>query len=449
MCVWVTHITNSSCRISDISLDNNQVRKYGIQASSDSTTSAFSYCAISALQRHACHSRRCLPCLGFQRFGQYIRIQGLCREQLASLRRLLSRLGNQTTYTLTGLPDGSWYFAVTAYDINGNESDFSNEVSQTIGTVADTTPPVISGLTSASITTAGATIVWTTNEASTSQVEYGTSTSYGNIALKSSLDLSHSQTLSGLLAGTLYHYRVKSIDAAGNVAVSSDGTFTTTVPVDTTPPVISSVADSNVTSTAATIAWTTNEAANTRVDYGTTTSYDSFAFNGTMATSHSQALSGLTASTLYHYRVRSTDAAGNAAVSGDYTFTTPAPPDTTAPVISSVSSSNLTSSGATIAWTTNEAASTQVEYGTTTGYGTSSALNSSMVTSHTQALSGLVGQYAVSLSREIRRCGGQCGGFRRLYVHDAGSAGHDRAGYQQREQCKSHQHRSNHCLDHQ
>ncbi|PYQ19399.1 MAG: hypothetical protein DMF81_22005 [Acidobacteria bacterium] len=38
--------------------------------------------------------------------------------------------------------------------------------------------------------------------------------------------------------------------------------------------------------------------------------------------SHSQALAGLTAATLYHYRVKSTDAAGNPAVSADSTFTT-------------------------------------------------------------------------------------------------------------------------------
>jgi len=43
-------------------------------------------------------------------------------------------LGNQTTYTVTSLDDGTWYFAVTAFDIDGNESDFSNEVSETIGT---------------------------------------------------------------------------------------------------------------------------------------------------------------------------------------------------------------------------------------------------------------------------------------------------------------------------
>jgi hypothetical protein len=43
-------------------------------------------------------------------------------------------------------------------------------------------------------------------------------------------------------------------------------------------------------------------------------------------TYHSQTLTGLTANTTYHYRGRSADATGNAAVSGDGTFTTAPPP---------------------------------------------------------------------------------------------------------------------------
>jgi hypothetical protein len=39
----------------------------------------------------------------------------------------------QTTWTVTGLGSGIWYFAATAFDTNGNESNFSNEVSTTIG----------------------------------------------------------------------------------------------------------------------------------------------------------------------------------------------------------------------------------------------------------------------------------------------------------------------------
>ncbi len=47
-----------------------------------------------------------------------------------------TNVGDVTTYTLT-LPDGNWYFALTALDTNGNESGYSNEVT----TVLDSTAP--------------------------------------------------------------------------------------------------------------------------------------------------------------------------------------------------------------------------------------------------------------------------------------------------------------------
>jgi hypothetical protein len=57
--------------------------------------------------------------------------------------------------------------------------------------------------------------------------------------------------------------------------------------------------------------------------------------------------------------------------------------------ISSVAATNVSASAATISWKTNTAADSQVEYGLTTAYGQSSALNSSQVTTHRQSLSGL------------------------------------------------------------
>jgi hypothetical protein len=37
--------------------------------------------------------------------------------------------GTEVSYTVTGLPDGLYYFAATAYDSHGIESTYSNEVS--------------------------------------------------------------------------------------------------------------------------------------------------------------------------------------------------------------------------------------------------------------------------------------------------------------------------------
>ncbi len=94
-------------------------------------------------------------------------------------------------------------------------------------------------------------------------------------------------------------------------------------PPDTTPPVISSVAATSVTSSGAVITWTTDEAADSEVDYGTAPgTYTDTASDATLVTSHSVPLSGLAASTTYYYVVTSTDASNNSAMSAEFSFTT-------------------------------------------------------------------------------------------------------------------------------
>ena len=151
-------------------------------------------------------------------------------------------------------------------------------------------------------------------------------TAYGENSIRNpAMVTSHSVALGGLPSNTLIHYRVRSRDASGNLAVSGNFSFTTLGGADTTPPAISNVASSGVTASGAIVMWTTNEASDTQVEYGTTTGYGSASsLNTGMVTSHSVGLTGLTASRLYHYRVKSKDAAGNLAVSSDFTFTTSA-----------------------------------------------------------------------------------------------------------------------------
>ncbi|MGH9702401.1 MAG: choice-of-anchor Q domain-containing protein [Candidatus Acidiferrales bacterium] len=92
-----------------------------------------------------------------------------------------------------------------------------------------------------------------------------------------------------------------------------------------TGPTISSVSATSVAATSDIIRWSTNVAADSQVEYGTAASYGSITVRDTFPrTAHSMALIGLAPSTLYHYRVRSRNAAGNLSVTPDSTFTTPA-----------------------------------------------------------------------------------------------------------------------------
>ena len=78
------------------------------------------------------------------------------------------------------------------------------------------------------------------------------------------------------------------------------------------------------TTTTATITWTTAVPANSQVTYGTTTSYgSSSALNSSLVTTHSVALTSLTAGTTYHYRVLSADSTGVVVTGLDNIFTTP------------------------------------------------------------------------------------------------------------------------------
>jgi hypothetical protein len=189
-------------------------------------------------------------------------------------------------------------------------------------TVTVANPPKISQVRHSLVTTSSVTIAWTTSTPADSQVDDGTSTSYGaSTALGPALVTSHTETLSGLTSGTAYHYRVRSRDAGGNLTVSRDFTFTTKALV------ISAVRALSLTTSGATIAWTTNEPADSQVDAGLSISYGTSTTRTTMlVTSHSQALAGLAAGTKYHYRVRSRDVAGNLTISPDVTFTTTAIP---------------------------------------------------------------------------------------------------------------------------
>lgn len=161
------------------------------------------------------------------------------------------------------------------------------------------------------------------------------------------------------------------------------------LPPDTTAPSTpTNLSATTVSSSAINVSWTAS------TDAVGVTGYKIFRNGTQIGTSASASYSdtGLSASTLYSYTVSAYDAASNnSSQSTGASATTQAPPpaDTTPPIISSITSSSITQTGATIAWTTNENSDTQVEYGLTTSYGQSTTLNASLVTSHSATLSSL------------------------------------------------------------
>ncbi len=191
----------------------------------------------------------------------------------------------------------------------------------------DTTAPRLSFIRASNIGTSTARISWATNERATGQVEYGTTTAYGQTTpLITSLTFNHPTRLSGLTPNTTYHYRVRSKDAAGNLTTSADYTFKTKATSDTTAPSLMSIAVSNIASTSAKVSWTTNESATSKVYYSSTATFNagtaSSTATTTLSTSHNFNLSGLSASTTYRYMVESRDAVGNTSTSAVGSFVT-------------------------------------------------------------------------------------------------------------------------------
>ncbi len=110
----------------------------------------------------------------------------------------------------------------------------------------------------------------------------------------------------------------------GETTENCDLTFKVT---DGLPPLITSVKVASLTENIATITWTTNEAADSFIDYATGSiglAYTMSASDTSMVTDHCLELKNLIPGLTYHFRVKSRDFDGNEGISSDYQFTTPA-----------------------------------------------------------------------------------------------------------------------------
>jgi hypothetical protein len=203
--------------------------------------------------------------------------------------------------------------------------------------------------------------------------EYGPTTSYGRrtssrSAGSGNANVQVSGSLTGLAAGTTYHYRLVALNGDGTTR-GRDGVFTTPF----APAAVTGSATS-VTVSSATLNGAVDpngRSASWFFEYGTSTSYGSrtptrSAGSGTTATGVSAAVSGLRPGRIYHYRLVARSDAGTSR-GADRTFSTFGPPTTVTRPASSLTHNSarlngtITANGLQTTW--------YFEYGTTTRYG--------------------------------------------------------------------------------
>ena len=220
-------------------------------------------------------------------------------------------------YNETGIGDGNYTFNVTICDKAGN---CNNTATRLI--ILDNSSPQINFSTGSEVNNSNISRLWIYSDITLTELYLKNVTwnINGTETVYNSSTLNHNQTSLG--NGT-YYYNVTVCDYAGNC----NTTETREILINTSlPPVVNNVTNSSISSSGATIAWSTLDYGNLTVYYGSANnSY--FNLNQTsdnQVKSSSISLSSLSASTTYYYKVSSSNSYGISTNSSVYNFTTSA-----------------------------------------------------------------------------------------------------------------------------
>ena len=253
--------------------------------------------------------------------------------------------------------------------------------------------PKVSDIDEMELSATSAKIAWTTAGATSSWVDYGTSRSLSKSAGNDTMTVDHIVEITNLTPGTLYYYRVRGEDEAGNKYQSSILTFTALV-----EPKITEEAKVEESNDSAVITWKTNTDTDSIVEYGLTDKYGDSSGSGALAKEHEVKIEGLAQNTTYHFRIGGVDKYSVKVMSADSTFKTSK--DTTGPKIDDIRSETLRSRDAEgkekisviVNFTTNEEATSYVEYAegiTMATYNKKTRVNNTLNLSHSALIEGL------------------------------------------------------------
>jgi hypothetical protein len=289
-----------------------------------------------------------------------------------------------------------YYYKVNCVDnldtsIASDEKDFTTMeklyTESGAGALGDHIAPVISNVNIGTITGESAIVTWDTDEKANSVVGYGITATNENGATdqlvnsdKNNFATTHTVILTGLIPATKYVYIASSTDAAGNIAQSSESSFTTASPSS-----LSSIKAESKSLGQATITWNTSTETTSVVEYGLTTSYGEKKESTTQTKEHSIDLSNLNQGVIYHFRVKGEDKDKKLYASSDQTFEPKSPPQ-----ISNISINDITEHEAKVSFETNVPTSATVVYTSVSDAGDNgSQTDNEMATQHSIQLKNL------------------------------------------------------------
>src|SRR3989344_771145 len=199
---------------------------------------------------------------------------GLTANAYSTIRQTNLRVTDQSL-NLSGLePETTYYYKVTAQTELGEAHSFE----QTFKTqkLIDLAVPAISRVSVPYTTGKTATIQWYTDEPATTEVDYGSTENYDRSSGDGTMVRIHDITLTGLISGATYHFRVKSKDKNSNTSRWFDMTLRTNITeqsdnAELTITEIKPVSenDTDVSATSAVVSWRTNKLSEGTLYYGT------------------------------------------------------------------------------------------------------------------------------------------------------------------------------------
>ncbi|MCH8502485.1 MAG: InlB B-repeat-containing protein, partial [Aliidiomarina sp.] len=259
--------------------------------------------------------------------------------------------GYSPSYVLTILPPEKSGFSITPI------SNYEVILGQQLGIIMpfnDTTAPVfIGGPFVSDISSTSAVVSWEMDKPVIGSVSWNSS-----VLESPTPSRTHTMFLEGLTPDTEYSVWVNTTDQAGNQSEPRLLNFKTSAESNEREPVIiAGPIVTAITHNSAIVQWETDKAATSRLSGDISVAINEF------TTLHQIELTGLNSDTLYQLWVYSEDNATRRSEERSLEFRTRMAPDTTAPVITEGPwFTDITATGATVMWRTDEPATSGVSY---------------------------------------------------------------------------------------